>query len=129
MNQIMKEALSEMRMKGWGGKREGWFSKKCKEKRKEVKGLLKEFKKENSECTREKFCQGRSEYRRILKEARKEWKMKRVEEINQLCKENETKRLWQKLKQVTGGRGREIEGKIEEKVWMGYFRELLKGKE
>ena len=127
MNQIVKEALSEMRMKGWGGKREGWFSKKCKEKRKEVKGLLKEFKKENSECTREKFCQGRSEYRRVLKEERTVWTTKRVEEINLLCKENETRRVWQKLKHITGNRGSKIENNIGEETWMRYFKGLLEG--
>ena len=72
VNNAMKGALTDMRKKDRGGKRVGWFSKRCKEKRKEVKGLLKEFRKENRESAREKFCQGRSEYRRVLKEARKE---------------------------------------------------------
>ena len=84
MNNAMKEALTGMERKDRARKVKRWFSKGCKEKRKEVKRLLKEYRKENSDSTREKFCQGRSEYRRVLKEERKIWTTKRVEEINQL---------------------------------------------
>ena len=56
VNNTLKEALSVMKKKDRGGKGIGWFSKGCKEKRKEVKSLLKEFRKENSDITRENFC-------------------------------------------------------------------------
>lgn len=121
---IKERVLVKGRKKGTERK-EGWWNRDCRRKRKEVRMLLRKWRRGAE--SREEYWRGKKEYRRFCEKRKEE---KREELMEEARKAKTQSQVW-RVNKVNKERRRktEIINRIKIEEWDEYFRRMLGGTE
>ena len=99
-----------------------WFDFECKTKRKEVRKLLKKFRKTNTENDRSIYCIARREYKHLLNQKKKDYNRVIIDKlIDSVCKQ---KQFWETLHNICPKR-KSVRNEIKIEDWFQHFKNLL----
>ena len=99
-----------------------WFDNECHNKRKEVRKLLKKFRRTNNSTDRENYCRTRREYKYLLDRKKKDHNRNIINRlVASIDKQNE---FWQTLKNICPKK-KSTRNQIKLDEWYNYFKTLL----
>ncbi|XP_025262551.1 golgin subfamily A member 6-like protein 22 [Camponotus floridanus] len=104
-------------------RKERWYDKECRQKKRELKNLLKLCKKEGK--GQKRFYEARKEYKKLLKEKLEKEGEKIIEEMR---RDKTEKKFWEIVNQNRNGR-EGIDENIRREDWIKHFTKQLGGTE
>ena len=124
-NKCMLEAAHCMVTKTPLGKKKtvnNWFDYECVTTRRNVRKLLRKFRKSLNNKDRESYCKSRREYKNLLKHKKKQYKDRQLSELlDTLGNQSE---FWKKVNQLAPKHTR-TENNISIDMWYQHFRTVL----
>ena len=99
-----------------------WFDNECHNKRKEVRKLLKKFRKTNNSIDRENYCRSRRAYKYLLDKKKKEHSRNIIGKLIASIDKQNT--FWETLKNICPKK-KSVRNKIKLEEWFNYFKALL----
>ncbi|XP_066597110.1 golgin subfamily A member 6-like protein 22 [Prorops nasuta] len=121
----VKEIEQEVRgrREGGGKERERWWDEECREGKKELRRMMREWLK--GKRKKEEYVKERKKYKEKCEEKKGKWREEWYKEIERIKTEGE---VWEVVRKVRGREGSRAE-EIKIKEWDDYFRRQLEGKE
>lgn len=100
-----------------------WFDEECRVKKQMVRKGYKEWKRENSEISLEKFLKGKQEYKELLGRKKYDYHSIEAEKINELIVKGEIGEVWRGIKRIKGSQISVDE--FDEAEWAEYYKKLF----
>ncbi|XP_046142334.1 golgin subfamily A member 6-like protein 1 [Osmia bicornis bicornis] len=130
LNDDMKITLEELRKglesgskKGQKSKKKGWWDEECKERKKEVRKILREWRRGSKEG--ESYRKAKKEYNKVCEEKKKEENERFIKEVEGVKTDKDVWRIVNRERQQRG----QPQSNIKKEEWKLHFMSLLGGTE
>lgn len=104
-------------------KTQSWFDQECSNKRRETKSKLRRYRRTQKETDRIGYVTARSEYNKLLRKKRQNYKQKKVDYLSSVL--GQPSEFWKEVRACTGMRRRKtLDNSIPKTDWVKHFRDV-----